>query len=97
MKAATRDVKSVLEPGEEQIRPHEDNLNLKVFLEEQSRRNSQRKEGNFGTVFFKENSTVWLADALMVCPTVDGPGLVSSFALSQAKLLGRFQYKPLCR
>lgn len=38
----------------------EDNLSLKVFLEEQSKTKQPEERGNLGTVYFKENSTGYL-------------------------------------
>lgn len=73
----------------------EDNLSLKVFLEEQSKTKQPEERGNLGTVFFKENSTVWLADALMVCPTVDGPWACFQLCAITSKAAGTFPVQAL--
>lgn len=58
MRAATPEVKSVLEQVKSRFQLAEDNLSLKVFLEEQSRVKQREERGNSGTLFIKENPTV---------------------------------------
>lgn len=58
MRAATRELKSVLEQVKSRFQLAEDNLSLKVFLEEQSKMKQQEERGNSGFFFVKENSTV---------------------------------------
>lgn len=90
MKAATLEVKSVLEQVKSRSDLAGDNLSLKVFLEEQSKMKQQEKRGNFGTLFIKENSTVKLADPLMLCSTVDGPWACFQLCAITSKAAGTF-------
>lgn len=59
MRAATPELKSVLERVKSRFQLAEGSLSLKVFLEEQPKMKQQEERGNSGILLIKENSTVY--------------------------------------